>query len=331
MVVDKPGPPDVLHPQEKPEPSPGEGEVAVEVDYAGVGFVDTLFRAGEFPLSAPFVPGLEISGRIRHIGAGVTGFHVGQPVAALLNDFGRGSIAGGYAETAVARADLVTALPDGLDAAVAAALVVNGVTAWLALHRLARLQVSDTVLVLGATGGLGSLAARLAAVHPARRVIGVVGSEARRSAAPSACTDVLTADGLVAGIEAVTAGRGVDIVIDPVGGRLRAEAMAGLAPFGRLVVLGNASGEDPVLSGDALWHASGQILGLSLGRVAHVIADEARDAMSAVLRLAARGLLGDLTPEIRPLGEAAEVHRALEGRKAPHKTVLAVSERAGAS
>ena len=83
-----------------------------EVDFAGVGFVDTLFRAGAFGLAPPFISGIEVAGRVRELGAGMDGFRVGQPVAALPNDFGRGSRAGGYAEVAVARAGMVTAVPE---------------------------------------------------------------------------------------------------------------------------------------------------------------------------------------------------------------------------
>lgn len=324
MIVSRPGAPDALRLGEAQEPSPGAGEVTISVAFAGVGFVDTLFRAGVFPLPQPFVPGLEVSGRIHRVGTGVTGLEIGQPVAALLNDFGRGSVAGGYADIVVARADLVTILPAGADLARAAALPVNGATAWLALHRLGRLAPSDTVLVLGASGGLGGLAARLAAAYPARRVIGVVGSDATRVAAPTACTDVVVAADLVPAVAELTAGHGIDVVIDPVGGALRAEAFALLAPFGRLVVLGNASGQDPALSGDDAWHGTRQILGLSLGSVAHLIAGEVRDAVSAVVSLDHRALLGQPAPSVRRLEDAADVHRALEARDAPPKTVLAV-------
>jgi NADPH:quinone reductase len=125
----------------------------------------------------------------------------------------------------------------------------------------------------------------------------------------------------------LTSGRGFDVVIDPVGGRLRAQALTHLAPFGRLVILGNASGDDPALSGDAVWHGTCQVLGLSLGNVAHLLGDEARHAMTAVLALARCGLLGDLRPSIRPLSDVTDVHRDLEARKAPAKTVLAIAGR----
>jgi NADPH2:quinone reductase len=169
VMVERPGPPDVLRVTEVSEPIPGDGELSIDVEYAGVGFVDTLFRRGEFALPTPFTPGLEVTGRVRALGAGVTGFTAGQPVAALLNDFGRGPRAGGYAEVAVAHASMVTLVPAGSDLATVAAALVNGVTGWLALHDLARLRSGEDVLVLGASGGLGGTVSRLAALHPAGR------------------------------------------------------------------------------------------------------------------------------------------------------------------
>src|SRR5690606_21089536 len=96
VVVTTPGPAESLQVVEVPPPSPGPGELSIDVEFAGVGFVDTLFRAGAFAMPMPLTPGIEVTGRVRELGPGVTGFRVGQPVAALLNDFGRGPRNGGY-------------------------------------------------------------------------------------------------------------------------------------------------------------------------------------------------------------------------------------------
>jgi NADPH2:quinone reductase len=324
VVVNTPGPVEALEVAETPDPVPGAGEIAVDVAYAGVGFVDTLFRAGAFDFPTPFVPGIEVTGRVRALGEGVTGFAVGQPVAALLNDFGRAARAGGYAEIAVAHSTMAVPVPEGADLARVTAALVNGVTAWIALHDLARLGVRDDVLVLGATGGLGGTVCRIAAVHPARRVIGVVGGEARRAAAPAACTDVVTADGLTDAVSAITGGRGVDVVVDAVGGDLRTAAFDGLAPFGRLLVLGNASGVDASLSGDAAWLNSRQVIGLNVGGTAHLVPERVATAAAAVVDLVHRGVLAEPAPHVLPLDRAGEAHAALEKRTAPAKTVLAV-------
>jgi NADPH2:quinone reductase len=317
-VVETPGPPSALRLVERVVPVPGPGELAIDVAYAGVGFVDTLFRAGAFGLGLPFTPGIEVTGRVREVGTGVDGFAPGQPVGALLNDFGRGPRVGGYAEVAVAHATMATPLPDDADLARTAAVLSNGVTAWIALHDLARVDVLDDLLVLGASGGLGGITGRLAAIHPVRRVVGVVGSPAKRHL-DGPWTEVVLASELEKAVDSV------DVVIDPVGGELRANALGRLAPFGRLLVLGNASGDDPPLSGDAVWLGTRQVIGLSVGGVAHLVPRQVGTALRAVVDLVHRGVLREAAPAIVPLEHAAEVHQALEDRTAPAKTVLAVT------
>jgi len=319
-VVHHPGPPSALTIEDREPPQPGDGEIAIDVAYAGVGFVDTLLRSGAFPLTPPFVPGIEVTGVVRAIGAGVAGFTVGRPVAALLNDFGRVQRAGGYAQVAIAHNSLAVDLPDDVDLPRITAALVNGVTAWLALRDIARVDSADTVVVTGVGGGLGGTAVRLAALLPARRVVGVVSHDPAR--APAECTDVV----LTGDIEAWSAGgEPVDVVIDSVGGRLRQLLFEHLAPFGRLVVLGNASGEDVALSSDAAWHATSTVTGLSLGGIAHSHPGAVRAALRAVVDLVARGQLAEPMPDIQPLTRVSSVHEAIADRSAPAKTVLDVA------
>ncbi|CUW30365.1 MULTISPECIES: quinone oxidoreductase family protein [Streptomyces] len=319
VVVKAPGPVEALEFAEVPEPSPGAGELTIDVAYAGVGFVDTLFRSGAFDVPTPFTPGIEVTGHVREVGPGVAGFVPGQPVAALLNDFGRGMRAGGYAEVAVAHSAMAVGLPDDTDLAHVAAALVNGVTAWMALHDLARIGVHDNVLVLGASGGLGSVAGRIAAVHPARTVTGVFGRTPDGPSATDPWTRTLGTDGL----DGIAPGE-VDVVVDPVGGELSRRAYQLLAPFGRLVVLGNASGQEHPVTTDSAWLGTRQLLGLSLGGVAHLVPDRVTAALSAVVALVRRDVLREPAPAVLPLDRVADVHRALEQREAPAKTVLAV-------
>jgi NADPH:quinone reductase len=319
VVVGAPGPVDSLHITEVPEPSPGPGELAIDVAYAGVGFVDTLFRSGVFEVPTPFTPGIEVAGHVREVGPGVTGFRPGQPVAALLNDFGRGMRAGGYAEVAVAHAAMATRLPDDADLARFAAVLVNGVTAWIALHDVARLRVHDNVLVLGASGGLGSIAGRIAAIHPARTVTGVFSRPPGLPPARGPWTRIVSSDDL----GSITSGE-VDVIVDPVGGGPSKRAYELLAPFGRLVVLGNASGQEHLVSTDSAWLGTRQLLGLSLGGVAHLVPDRVAVGLSAVVSLTHRNVLREPAPAVVPLDQVAEIHRALEERTAPAKTVLAM-------
>src|SRR5690606_40348943 len=221
---------------------------------------------------------------------------------------------------------MATVLPEDADLARVAAVLVNGVTAWIALRDLARLRVEDDLLVLGASGGLGSIVSRLATIHPARRVIGVVGGPAKRSSADG-CTEVILASELGTAVDELTSGRGVDVVVDAVGGQLRTLAFERLAPFGRLVILGNASGQDEPMSGDAAWLGTRQLIGFSLGGVAHLIPDQIRAATAAIVDLVRRDVLRGPAPSILPLERAADAHRALEDRSAPTKTVLAIHGR----
>jgi NADPH:quinone reductase len=127
-------------------------------------------------------------------------------------------------------------------------------------------------------------------------------------------------------VRELTRGRGMDVVIDPVGGELRTRAHELLAPFGRHVVLGTASGQDRSISADAAFLHTRQVLGFSLGGVAHLVPEKVGEALVAVVALAHRGILGEPAPMIVPLEQVGEVHRALEERVAPAKTVLAVHE-----
>jgi NADPH2:quinone reductase len=148
---------------------------------------------------------------------------------------------------------------------------VNGTTAELALGQLARLRAGERAVILGVSGGIGSVAARIAVAAGARQVIGVIGREAKRPAAQAAgCTDIVLSRDLARDIPELTGGEGADVVFDPVGGGARETMFGLLAPFGRLVIVGNASGRDVLLSSDAAWHGSRSVTGLSLGGIAHL-------------------------------------------------------------
>jgi NADPH2:quinone reductase len=323
ISVTTPGEPEVLQLVETPEPTPEPGEVTIDVAYAGVGLVDTLFRRGVVPLPMPLTPGIEVSGHVRSVGAEVDRLRPGDPVAALLNDFVNLPGAGGYAEVARARAALTIRLDANVDLAGAASVLVNGTTAWMAVAELARVMRGEDVLVLGATGGLGGLIGQCARRAGAGRVIAVVGSASKRDAAARlGYTDVLLTDELAEGLERITSGRGVDAAFDPVGGDSRRVAFENLAPMGRLVILGNASGADVDFAADQLWLETKALMGLNVGGITHLTPDRVAGAAREVLASAANGEL-DATPAAAlPLAEAAEAHRLLEARSVTGKLVL---------
>ena len=199
---------------------------------------------------------------------------------------------------------MTAVVPEDADLAAVTAVIANGVAGWLALHRLARLQPRDRVLVLGASRGIGATTCRMAALFPAAQVIGVVSGDVGRE---------VTGDGTV------------DVVIDPVGGSMREVALARLAPFGRHILVGNASGADAPFSGDECWLQTRLIAGLNVGGIAHVGPDAVGEALAAVVALVARGALQEPAPAIESLEDAAAVHHASENRTAPGKTLLAVA------
>jgi NADPH2:quinone reductase len=323
-IVTTPGPADSLRVAEAPNPHPAEGELSIDVEFAGVGFVDTLFRAGTFALPMPLVPGIEVTGRVREVGPGVSGFAVGQPVGALLNDFGRGPRAGGYAEIALAHASMAAPVPDGADLARVAAVLINGVTAWIALNNLARLQVHDDVLVLGASGGLGGTVSRLAAIHPARRVIGVVGGEARRAWAAKECTEVIVGTDLDTAVDELTDGRGVDVVVDPVGGDRFTDSLRGLAPLGKLLVIGFTAGDIPTVRVNRLLLNNIDVVGVGWGGYALGRPGYLRGQWDELLPHLRSGALDPVVSAILPLDSAAEALRRLDEREVTGKVILEV-------
>ncbi|MEV5313717.1 zinc-binding dehydrogenase [Streptomyces sp. NPDC052610] len=232
---------EVLEELDLPEPVPGAGQVAVRVAFAGVNFAEIQQRRGE--LGAPDgpggvdVPGLEVAGVVVALGAGVSGLEVGEPIAAYLPGFG------GYAEVVSADTRFVRSLRTEAgvaDPAEAAGLPRVYPTAFGVLKDAGRLREGEDVLIHSAAGGVGFAAAQLARELGAGRVYGTVGSaEKIPYAAELGYDEVFLRDGLAERLTEVTGGRGVDLVLDPVGGPIRDQSLAVLAPFGRVVAYGD--------------------------------------------------------------------------------------------
>jgi NADPH2:quinone reductase len=225
------------------EALPGEGEVAVGVECAGVNFLDVMARRGDpgYVPAWPYVPGLEVAGTVRAVGAGVDGFVVGQRVAA----FTAGG--GGLAEVALARAALTVPVPDGVPLGVSAAAPVMLATAMLLLTGAARLGPGESVLVHSASGGVGGAVAQLVPVLGGGLRVGVVGRPEKVDPAKASGYDValVRGDDLAREVLAATGGAGVDVVLDPLGTRMLDVDLAVTAPGGRIVLFGNAGGGAP--------------------------------------------------------------------------------------
>jgi len=317
------GNPDVLEMQELPEPQPAAGQVSIRVSYASINFADIMVRRGQYHVAQfPAAPGMEVSGVIHALGEGVAGLQVGQPVAAL-------TLAGGYAEFALASAELTFPL-DGfertIDLAQAAALPLVGVTAYQLLADVARVRAGETILIHAATGGVGSLAVQIARHLGAGQIIGTVGNAEKIAHARALGYDqvVLRAD-FVREIQQFTEGRGVDIILDAAGEPTRSQSLHLLAPFGRLVIFGNASNQPdlPLLPSDLLAN-NRAVLGYSFSsltkRAPHVTATAARQ----VFDLLVRGLVRVEMPHVLPLEQAAEAHRLIETSNTIGKLLLQI-------
>ncbi len=315
------GGPEVLRLVDLPEPTPAPGEVAIDVAYAGVSYSETLFRRGFVPVQLPFVPGIEVAGRIRSVGPGVNGLRRGQPVAALTVVDG-----GGYAEIAVTVARFVAPIPDTLDLKTAAAVPSNTTTAWLVFGPVARMRPGETVLVHGAAGGVGSQLGQVAKAAGAELVIGTVGSSDKIEFVRRLGYDAaILRHEFEQRTRELTQGRGVDIVVDPVGGEMRTRSIDVLAPLGRLVVIGNASGADDVQQSlNALWLGGPGALGLNLRDLALREPDIVHEALTESLRLVLAGSVRVEVMRELPLEEAAEAHRLLESRNVLGKLVLRI-------
>ncbi|MFD0551194.1 zinc-binding alcohol dehydrogenase family protein [Streptomyces rectiviolaceus] len=327
------GGPEVLKVVDTSTPEPGPGQITVDVAYTGVNFADLKARGEGYRVpSLPYVPGLEVSGHVRALGAGVEGFEVGQEVAALTDG-------GAYAEVALADATTVFALPDGVDLRTAATLPTVLPTAHALLHEVGRLRAGESVLVQGAAGGIGTVVGQLAKAGGAGAVYGVVSSEAKAKYALEHGYDEVfvggsgdsgdsarSGDGFAAEVRAATGGRGVDLALDPVGGDVFRGGLAALAVFGRLVSFGNASSAPPWQVGQP------ELYGTGLGVSGFSILSLAKSAPDALREVAARAFAKVADGTVRlpvtaefPLADAAEAHRLMGARTSTGKLLLRVA------
>ena len=295
------------------EPRPGPGEVSVDVTHAGINFLDVMERRGDagYVRAWPHVPGREVAGTVREVGAGVEDLTVGQRVAAFVPG-------GGLAEVAVARAALTVPVPDQVPLPVAAAAPLMLATALLLLTDAARLGPGESVLVHSASGGVGSALAQLIHVLGGGLRIGTVGrADKVQSARNSGYEVALTrGDDLAAAVGAAVGGR-VDVVLDPLGTSMLDLDLEVVAPGGRIVLFGNAGGGDtlPLPSARRLQSGNVAISGFSISGLSVTAPHRVAEALRRVLDLLSTGRLAIAVTEIASLAEAAATHDLLaEGR-----------------
>lgn len=310
---------DVLRVEDVAEPTAGPGEVLVKVEAAGVNFIDVYLRTGLYPATPPFTPGQEAAGVVTALGAGVLerDVRVGDRVAYT-------GVQGAYAEYAAVPASQVVALPEGVNSKTGAAVMLQGMTAHYLACATWPLRHGDTCLVHAAAGGVGLLLVQIAKLRGAR-VIGTVSTPAKAELARGAGADeviLYTEQDFEAGVKRLTGGAGVQVVYDSVGRTTFDKSLGCLARRGLMVLFGASSGPVPPFDLQVL-NKKGALF-VTRPTLAHYTASRAElvERSSQVLLWVRMGRLRVRIGHEYALAEAAEAHRALEGRQTTGKVLL---------
>ncbi len=317
IVCSEYGPPALLTIVEEPDLVPGPGQVVVAVESAGVNYVDVLLVAGTYQIKIPppFTPGTELAGTVVALGDGVDGWTIGDRVLA--------TTFGAFASHVSVPVRALSRVPDGLDLDRAAALVQSYTTMWFALTRRTTLTPGQTVLVLGAGGGIGLAAIDVASALGAT-VIAAASSAAKLDAARAAgATEVIdyTTEDLKVKAKALSGG-GVDVVVDPVGGEHAEPALRATGWNGRYLVLGFAGGAIPKLPANLVLLNNRTVIGVDWGAWTGREPAGQQAVLDEVLAAVADGRLTPPAPHRVPLDEVASVLQAALDRRLVGKTVL---------
>ena len=320
IEISRPGDPEVLVPVDRPRPEPAAGEVLIKVAAAGVNRPDVFQRRGRYPPppGASAIPGLEVAGIVEQLGAGVREFAVGDAVCALV-------AGGGYAEYCAAPAPQCLPVPRGFEFVAAAAIPETFFTVWTNVFERGRLQANETLLVHGGSSGIGTTAIQLARARGSR--VFVTAGSAEKCAA---CERLGAArainyrdEDFVAIVREVTGGRGVDVVLDMVGGDYFARNLDALAVEGRLVEIATLQGVKAELNIQTIMQRRLTITGSTLR--ARPIADKAAIARAVhthVWPLLESGAVKPIVHATFPLRDAAAAHRLMESSAHIGKIVL---------
>lgn len=327
IVVSEFGPPERLRVEEVPEPAPQAGEALVTVHAAPVNYVDLLVVGGtyQFLPALPFVPGKGPAGVVTALGAEVTDLRVGDRVLAMAE-------AGGWSEAVAVRAGQCYKLPASMPFTEAASLSLVYDTAWFALRERARLEAGETVLVLGASGGVGEAAVQLARAMGARVLAGIARPQraaAALAAGAEAVVDLSAADlrdSLRAQVHALTQGRGADIVLDPLGGKIFEAAVRALAWRGRLVVIGFAAGGISSIKTNYLLLKNIELSGLQISDYRKRRPKQVAAAFAEIFKFYEEGKIRPAKATLFPLDQAGEALAALRDRQIEGRAVLRLRE-----
>ena len=312
------GPSAVTVDDEVAEPALTSGHVLVDVHEAGVNFPDVLMTKGLYQMrpELPFVPGSECAGVVRAAAEG-SAYVPGDRVAAF-------PVLGGFAETVLVPEAMVFPLPESVSFAAGAALPMNYLTVEFALARRARLERGEVVLVHGAAGGIGTAAVQLARAMGAR-VIAVVSSDDKAETARAAgAHEVVAADGFLAAARELTDGRGVDVVVDPVGGDRFTDSLRSLAPEGRVLVIGFTAGQIPEVKVNRLLLGNTSVVGVGWGAFWQQRPEYLLAQWDALLPLLEQGLIDPPIGSRHALDDVVAALTEIDERRAQGKVTLTV-------
>ena len=331
--------PQAAHVVEIDEPAGGDDVVVVDVHAAGVAYPDALQSRGlyQYKPEMPYIPGAEIAGVVRsapeeahvrpgdRVGVGIEmavgarGVTPGDRVAGLT------MLCGAMAEVVTLPPERLFRLPDSVSFEAGAGVLFNDLTVHFALRTRGRLSNGDTVLVHGAAGGIGTSTLRLAPAFGAARTIAVVSSEEKADVARAAgASDVVLADGFKDAVKELTDGRGVDIVVDPVGGDRFTDSLRSLSPGGRLLVVGFTGGDIPTVKVNRLLLNNVDVVGVGWGAWTMRHPGYLQQQWAELLPLLASGRVSAPEPVVFPLEDAAAAIASLEDRTARGKVVVSL-------
>jgi NADPH2:quinone reductase len=315
MVTELNGP-DGIEIREVEDPTPEPGQVRIDVEYTGISFPDVLQTRGGYQVrpDLPFTPGWEIAGVVREDSGS---FRVGDRVAAM-------PFIGGVAESVVVDANYVFPLPDSVSFESGAALPLNYLTAHFALVRRAQLQAGETVLVHGAAGGVGTASCNMAAALGATVIAVVSSTEKIATAEAAGAHNVVLADGFLAEVRRLTAGRGVDVVVDPVGGERFLDSLRSLAREGRLVVVGFTGGEIPVVKTNRLLLTNTTVMGAGTRELWNHDPELPGQQWNELILLLSSGALNPVIGAQFALNETASAIRSIDERRAVGKVLVRI-------
>ncbi len=311
------GAPEVMRLETADDPVPGPGEALVRLEATGVNFIEVYFRKGLYKTPLPFTPGSEGAGVVVSVGDGVTGVRAGDRVAST-------NLRGSYAELALAPADRLVVLPEGVSTRQGAAVMLQGMTAHYLVNSVHRLLSGERCLIHAAAGGVGLLLCQMARQRGAF-VIGTTSTEEKAALAREAGADeviLYTRQSFADEVKRITSGDGVHVVYDSVGATTFMHSLDCLRPRGMMALFGQSSG--PVAPFDpSILNQKGSLF-LTRPTLAHYVAtpDELRWRAGEVLGDVATGALRVRIDRDVPIAQAAEAHRALEGRRTTGKVLL---------